>query len=221
MAESTATVIEIQPRAVFGSEAAGRLRRQGLIPGVVYGGGKEAVSFTVERTSLDEALRHGLHRIVELRVKGGDDSSEAMVKALQTDPFNGQVLHVDMIRIERGHKVHITVPVVLTGSSAGVRQGGRLDFACRQVELEVLPQEMVERLVVDISEMEIGAHITVADLAPLLPPSGRLLDDANRVVVLVERPRAAEPEEAVAGAVAAEPAEPELIRTKGKAEEAE
>jgi large subunit ribosomal protein L25 len=220
MTDSTAMVIEVEQRSSLGSSAVGKLRREGKIPGIVYGGAKGAVAIAVAQRPLEDLLRHGGHRLVRLRIGGEEEQGDAMVKEVQSDPISGLPLHVDFIRIESGHKVHITVEVVLKGDCVGVRHGGRLDFPSRMLALEVLPNEMIDLIEVDVSELEVGEHVTVADLAAKLPPSGKLLEDAHRVVVLVERPRAAPVEgEAEAAPAAAEKAEPELIKTKGKAEE--
>jgi large subunit ribosomal protein L25 len=133
-------------------------------------------------------------------------------------------LHVDFIRITRGQKVHVTVPIALSGDCHGVREGGRLDFVSRELEVEILPKDMIDRLEVDISDLDVGAHLTVSDIASLLPASGRFLEEPHRVVVLVEKPRGAEVEEGAEEEEeleTGEPAEPELIRTRGKAEEEE
>jgi len=222
MTESAGVVIEVEPREGRGSSEAGRLRRQGWVPGVVYGGGKETVSVSISRETLDGLIRRGGHRIFKLRISPSQETAEAMVKELQADPISGKPLHVDVIRIERGHKIHVTVPIVLKGDCRGVREGGRLDFVSRELELEILPKDLIELVEVDISDLGAGDHLTVADVAKLLPPSGRFLEDSHRVVVLVEKPRGAEAEEEEEAKLeAGEPAEPELIRTRGKAEEEE
>jgi large subunit ribosomal protein L25 len=112
-----------------------------------------------------------------------------------------------------------------TGDSVGVRHGGLLDFVTREIQIEVLPRELPEKIEVDISDLDLEQHVTVGDLASLLPKSARLLDDPNRVVVTIEAPRGAkvegegeEGEEAGPSLVITEQAEPEVIR-KGKAEE--
>jgi large subunit ribosomal protein L25 len=219
MAESTAVVVEVEQRSALGSSGVGKLRRQGRVPGVVYGGGKQPISIEVGERALQDILRHGIHRLFRLRVGGEEEQGDAMIKEVQSDPISGRPKHVDFIRVESGHKVHITVSVVITGDCVGVREGGRLDFTSRELALEVLPREMVDRVEVDISDLGLGKHLTVADLAPLLPPSGKFLEDPHRVVVVVEKPRAALEELPGAAPAAGEAAEPELIKTKGKAEE--
>ena len=222
MTDSEGVMIEVEPREARGSLEAGRLRRQGWVPGVVYGAGKDCVPVSINGETLKSMLRHGGQRIFKLRISPDGEAGEAMIQEMQTDPISGKPLHIDFIRIKRGHKIHVTVPVVLEGDCHGVREGGRLDFVSRRLEVELLPKELIERLVVDVSDLEVGAHITVADLASQLPASGRFLEEPHRVVVLVEKPRGAEVEEVEEEELEAEePEEPELIRSRGRAEEEE
>lgn len=223
MTDSEGMMIEVEPREGRGSLEAGRLRRKGLIPGVVYGGGKETVAVSVDGEKLDTMLRHGGQRIFKLRISSSDESGDAMIKDMQSDPISGKPLHIDFIRIETGHKVNVMVQIVVTGDCVGVREGGRLDFVSRELEVEVLPKDMIAELVVDVSDLHVGTRLTVADIAALLPASGRFLEDAHRLVVQVEKPRTAEAELAAEAEelAAAKPAEPELIRTRGKAEDEE
>jgi large subunit ribosomal protein L25 len=140
------------------------------------------------------------------------------------DRISGKFIHIDFIRITRGHKLTVKMPVELTGDCAGVRHGGRIDFVSREIELEILPREMFDKFVLDITNLEVGEHMTVSDLASQLPENAKFLDDESRVVVVIEIPRVIEEEveEEVLEdeAVIAEAAEPEVIG-KGKGEEAE
>jgi large subunit ribosomal protein L25 len=157
-----------------------------------------------------------------LKLKDTDEERLAMIKELQTDPISGQFVHIDFIRITRGHKLTVKMPIELVGDSVGVRHGGRIDFVTREVELEILPREMFDKLVLDISHLEVGEHMTVADLVSQLPENATLLEDVNRVVVVVHAPRLVEElveEEAIdEEMVIEEAAEPEVIG-KGKAED--
>jgi large subunit ribosomal protein L25 len=144
-----------------------------------------------------------------------------MIRELQVDPLSGKFLHIDFIRITRGHKVNVSMPIDLVGDSIGVRHGGRLDFVSRDLQVEVLPREMFDKLTVDISDLEVGEHVNVGDLEDQLPPSAKFLEDASRVVLVISAPRVIEEEEAEEveeeEVVIGETAEPELIR-KGKEE---
>ena len=226
MSERADMVITVEKREELGKEAAGRYRRGGNIPAVVYGGDKPPVPIAVDEESIRELLKQaaGENTIFLLKLKGTSEERRAMIKEIQADPISGKFVHIDFIRVTRGHKLQVSMPIELVGDSVGVRHGGRVDFVTREVSLEILPREMFDKLTVDISDLEVGEHVRVGAVADQLPPSARILDDENRVVVVIEAPRAvaleeAEVEEEVAEeAVIAETAEPELIR-KGKGEE--
>lgn len=226
MSERADMVITVEKREELGKEAAGRYRRGGRIPAVVYGGDKPSVPITVDEESIRELLKQtaGENTIFLLKLMGTSEERRAMIKEIQADPISGRFVHIDFIRVTRGQKLQVSMPVELVGDSVGVRHGGRADFVTREVSLEILPREMFDKLTIDISDLEIGEHVRVGAVADQLPPSARILDDENRVVVVIEAPRAVALEEAeveeeeVEETVIGETAEPELIR-KGKGEE--
>lgn len=220
MSESTDTVITVERREAIGSSSAGKLRRQGKIPAVVYGGDKDTMAITVDQITLKDLLRQerGENTIFLLKLAGTKQERRAMIRDIQIDPISRDFVHVDFIRITRGHKLTVSVPIVLEGDSVGSRRGGLCNFKSRELTVEVLPREMLDRLVVDISELDLGEHIRVKDLEPMLPESGRFMEDPERIVATMEIPRtsaedAAEEDEAEL--VIGDQAEPEVIgRTK-------
>jgi len=224
--QSPEITITVEAREGRGSGEAGRMRSQGRVPSVLYGGDKPPVAISVDEHAVKEILKGaaGENTIFLLKLKGTDEERLAMIKELQTDPISGRFIHIDFIRITRGHKLTVKMPVELVGDSVGVRHGGRIDFVTREVEMEILPREMFDKLVLDISQLEVGEHLTVADLVSQLPESATLLDDVNRVVVVVHAPRKVEElveeEEIAEEMVIEEAAEPEVIG-KGKGEEKE
>ena len=215
--------ITVEAREGRGSGEAGRMRHQGRVPSVLYGGGKPPVAISVDEHAVKEILKGaaGENTIFLLKLKDTDEERLAMIKELQTDPISGQFVHIDFIRITRGHKLTVKIPVELVGDSIGVRHGGRIDFVTREIEMEILPREMFDKLVLDISHLEVGDHMTVADLASQVPESATLLEELNRVVVVVHAPRkveeVVEEEELEEEMVIEEAAEPEVIG-KGKGE---
>lgn len=217
MAESADIVITVEKRDSLGKGDVGRLRREGRIPAVVYGGGKSSLPISVDEKSIRELLKgaSGGNTIFLLKLKGGKEERRAMIKELQVDPISGHFLHLDFIRVTRGHKLQVSIPLELQGESEGVRHGGRLNFIKREVAVELLPREMLDRLTVDITGLDIGDHLTLESIADQLPPSARFLDDPSRVIATVEPPRSiATEEEEEAGLeelVIGEQAEPELI----------
>lgn len=224
MVDTPETVITVEAREGRGSSEAGRLRRKGMVPSVVYGGGKPPVAIAVEEHAIRELLKSaaGENTIFLLKLKGTDEERLAMIKELQVNPISGQFIHIDFIRITRGHKLTVKMPVELVGDCIGVRHGGRIDFVSRELEIEILPREMFDKFVLDLSNLDVGEHLTVADLVPQLPENAKFLEDLGRVVVVVEVPRVVEEEVAEEleeeALVTAEAEEPEIIG-KGKAEE--
>ena len=218
--------ITVEAREGRGTGEAGRMRNQGRVPSVLYGGDKPPIAISVDEHAVGEILKGaaGDNTIFLLKLKGTDEERLAMIKELQVDRISGKFIHIDFIRITRGHKLTVKMPVELVGDCVGVRNGGRVDFVSREIELEILPREMFDKFVLDITDLEVGEQLRVADLAPQLPENAKFLVDENRVVCVVEIPRIIEEEveEEVLEdeAVISEAAEPEIIG-KGKGEDAE
>ena len=212
-----AVTVEATPRADFGKNVARRLRRAGRLPAVIYGGGSEAISVTVEPRQLAAVLRSegGHTSLVNVEVRGGE-KLRAMVKELQRDPVRGSLLHVDFVRVASDTRIKVKVPIHITGEPQGVKlQGGIFEFVLREVEMECLPDDIPERLTVDVTELTLGRNLRVSHL-----PAGanvKVLTDPNRVVAHVVAPKVEEEKAAAEGEEAAA-AEPELIR-KPKTEE--
>jgi large subunit ribosomal protein L25 len=199
-----------------GKNAARRLRARGLVPGNVYGLDRPAFMVAVSRRRLGEILRRGtgVNTIFTLTLKGEERSREAMIKELQRDPVSDLPVHVDFVRVDPTRVVVVRVPVRLEGLPTGVKnEGGVLDFVHRDVEVECLPANIPEAVVVDVSELHINQHVSVKDLAAV--EGVRVLADPDMILAVVSAPRLEE--EAAPAAAEAEPAaeEPEVIR-KGK-----
>ncbi len=216
MAKTKTTTTEqqltVKKREAMGSRSVRRLRREGLVPGVVYGRGVEPLSVAVEQRQLRQVLhsKTGEHSLVTLRM-GGTDSWQrpALVQAVQHDPLDGHILHVDFHAIRLTERLRVKVPVVLNGEPVGVKQdGGILEQFLREVEVECLPAEIPAAVECDISALKIGETVHVRDLAS--PTHARIVSDAAGVIASVQQPKAEKPEEAEAAA----PAEPEVIREK-------
>ncbi|MCX7895175.1 MAG: 50S ribosomal protein L25/general stress protein Ctc [Thermoanaerobaculum sp.] len=210
-------VIEVERRERFGKGANRKLRAQGLIPAVVYGGGKEPVPVVVDRKAVTELLHQekGKNTLFLLRMKGTKQERHAMLKDFQVDPITQQYLHLDFIRVIKGQQVKVEVPVELVGESVGVKAGGFLDFTGRSLHLECPADAIPDKITVDISRLHVGQHIAAGDLK--LPSGVKLLDDPHKILVTIEG-RAVAVEEEVPVAAAEEMAEPEVIR-RGKVEE--
>ena len=212
-------VIEVERRTSTGKGANRKLRRQGLIPAVVYGGGKESVPVVVDRRAVTELFRQkgGRHSVFLLKMKGTKQERNALLIDSQIDPLTGQFVHLDFIRVLKGQLVRVEVPVVLEGESPGVKLGGFLDFVHRSLHVECEAEKIPQSMVVDISGLDIGEHVTAESLD--LPEGVKLLADPGTVIVTVEAHGLKTSEEEAAEAEAAgEGAEPEVIR-KGRGED--
>ncbi len=214
-------VIEVERRSSTGKGANRKLRREGLIPAVVYGGkDKEAVPVVLDRHTVTELLRQekGRNTVFLLKMKGTKQERHAMVRDAQIDPLTQQYRHLDFIRVIKGQRLKVEIPVVLEGEAAGVKVGGFLDWVGRTLHVECAAEAIPESLRVDVSHLELGQHIAASELA--LPEGVKLLDDPRKMIATVKT-HAKEVEEAKpveAAAAGEEAAEPEVIK-RGKAVE--
>jgi large subunit ribosomal protein L25 len=211
------TTIEAEAREDFGKNASRRLRHAGRIPGVVYGGGGQAIPLTVDPKRVSQVLHSesGHNTVLTLEIKGRAPA-RVLLCDWQLEPVKGSLLHVDMLRISADTRLKLKVPIQLKGEPYGVKtEGGVLEVILREVELECLPDDIPEHITVDISNFKIGSALRVSDLP--VAERAKILTDPTRMVAHVVAPRAEEvkAEGAVEGA---EAAEPEVIR-KGKGEE--
>jgi large subunit ribosomal protein L25 len=198
-----------------------RLRRQGRIPAVLYGGSDPAESVAVDPKELMRILHSdsGVNTLISLQVEGGAEA-RVLVKQYQLDPVTHKLLHCDFYRVAMDKMLRVSVPVQLTGEAKGVKaQGGIVDFVHRDLNIECLPGDIPEHVTVDVTELMIGQGIRVRDL----PTDGKWkpVSEADMLIVHVIPPKVeAAPEPAEAVAAPAAPAEPEVIK-KGKAEKEE
>jgi len=214
-------VIEVERRSSTGKGVNRKLRQQGVIPAVVYGGGKEPVPVVVDRHAVTELLRQekGRNTVFLLKMKGTKQERQAMLREAQIDPLTRQYIHLDFIRVMKGQRLRVEVPIHLTGEALGVKVGGFLDWVGRSLHVECAADEIPAAVEVDITDLGLAQHIMAADVT--LPEGVKLLDDAHKVLVTIEAHGAKVAEEAEAApAEAAEAAEPEVIR-RGKAVEEE
>jgi large subunit ribosomal protein L25 len=207
----------------FGKNEARRLRAEGRIPAVLYGGqkpGDPATPIAVDPKVLMRILHSesGVNTLISLSVDGA--STRVLVKEYQLDPVTHKLLHADFYRIAMDRAITVTVPVVVRGEPKGVKQqGGILDFVHRDIEVECLPGDIPEKIELDVSELLLGQAIRVRDLPR--DPKWTPLTDGDVMLVHVMTPKAEEEPAAAAatatGEVPAAPAEPEVIK-KGKVE---
>jgi large subunit ribosomal protein L25 len=224
MARSDTTALAVAPREPAGSRATRRLRREGKVPGIVYGGGEDPVAFEVDARELRLALAHA-GAVLDLSI-GGGKTTPVVMKELSRHPVSGDTLHIDLLRVRLDQAIQATVVVELTeaDSAPGVREGGILEQVTREVTVEALPTEIPDTLQHDVSEMQIGDTLT---LEALRPPAGvTLVDDPETVIATVtpprlqveEEPGIEEETEVVGEGEAAPPAEAEPAAEGGEAE---
>jgi large subunit ribosomal protein L25 len=178
---TTTTKLDVNSRSADGSRAARRLRRSGRVPGVLYGGGGEAVGFDADARELRLALA-GSGAVLDLSIDG-QKATPVVLKEAQRDPVRGETTHVDLLRVNLNEKIHAVVPIELTGieESPGVKQGGILEQITRELNVEALPTAIPESIVHEVGEMEIGETILLSALAA--PEGVTLLDDVEETVV--------------------------------------
>jgi large subunit ribosomal protein L25 len=186
MADDT-TTLPVSPRTVEGSRANRRLRRSGLVPGVVYGGEGEPLAFQVDARTLRQALAHA--GAVMTLALDGEGETPVVLKDQQRHPVTGATLHVDLLRVDLRQRITATVVLELTGAddAPGVKAGGVLEQVTRELSIEALPTDIPEAIGHDVSVLEIGDTITLAAVSA--PAGVTLLDDPETVIVTVTPPR--------------------------------
>ncbi|HSD28525.1 MAG TPA: 50S ribosomal protein L25 [Vicinamibacteria bacterium] len=216
-------VVPAESRTDTGKNANRRLRSRGLIPGVLYTSGQQALAVQVSPGEIGTILKSaaGENTIFDLDIAG--KRRKVILKEFQREPLRGKLLHADFYEVALDKRLEVKVHIELEGTPVGVKlQGGIVDFVTRELEVECLPADIPEKIVVDISHLELGKHLRVSDLR--VSDKVKVLVEPDVVVAHVVLPRAevvaeAAPTEAAPTEEAAA-AEPEVIR-KGKAEKGE
>lgn len=192
MATKHSFEVEALVRNDLGKGASRRLRKSSQVPGVVYGGEKDAVSLTFEHNKLAKALEHEAFYSHILTLKTGTDSERVILKAVQRHPYKPVIMHVDFQRINMNQKLHMHIPLHFVGAenSQGVKEGGNVSHIMSDVEVSCLPGDLPEYIEVDVSGMAMNDILHLSDLKL---PKGvdivALLHDDNKPVVSVHMPR--------------------------------
>ena len=191
------TKLIVTKREHLGSKETRRLRKQGIVPGVLYGR-EDPIAIAVESRELRRALtgKAGLHSILDVEVDGTGKTHASILKDYQLDKVRGGVTHVDLLEVRLDRPIHASVTVHLIGGedAPGVREGGVLSQPLRELNVEALPLEVPEHIDLDVSHMEMGDTLRLADI--VVAEGVTLLDDAETVVATVTAPmREEEPEE--------------------------
>jgi large subunit ribosomal protein L25 len=213
MPDGTRPTLSAEERAERGTRATKRLRRQGLVPGVVYGGGSgDSVSFKVDSRRLRQVLVDG-SALIDLEV--GGETRPVIVKEQQLHPVRDEVMHIDLLEVRLDEKIQTTVGVQVEGAeeAPGIKEGGVLEHVTHQLNIEALPTSIPDAIVVDVSGMEIAATMHLSELP--VPEGVTFLDDPEETIIatVVVPTEVEEPEEIEE--------ETELVGEEAEAAEAE
>lgn len=219
-------VIKSEKRDLFGKNASRRIRKNGLVPAVLYGEGAESLPLVLAKKDIVKIMKSETRENTIFKIAYDSEEKDVMIKALQIDATSDELLHADLILIAMDKAIRVSVPIELLGEPVGVKtEGGFVDFMTREVEIECLPADIPERISADISGLHLHQSLKVADITA--PAGVKLISEPSTVLVLVQVPHEEKvevkpEEEAVAAeAAAAAPAEPEVIKKERKKEEGE
>jgi large subunit ribosomal protein L25 len=181
--------LEVEERLERGSRETRRLRRAGYVPGVVYGGRKgetDALSFKVGTRVLRAALSDG-SALLDLKI-GSEKPRPVIIKDQQIHPVREEILHIDLLQVRLDETIQTTVMVEIEGveEAPGVKEGGVLEHATRELNIEALPTEIPERIVVDVSGMEMNATMHLSEISA--PEGTTFLDDPEETIVATITP---------------------------------
>jgi len=213
-------MLKVSQREGVKKKAAKTLRKEGLIPAVVYKGGKEAMNLKLVVRELESILhtKAGANVLITLKIEGGQKTVKdktVIIKEIQHDPIKNDILHVDFNEISMTDTLKVNVPLVDKGEAAGMKQdGGVLEHVMWELQVECLPTNIPEKIEYDVSNLKIGDAIFVKQIA--VPEGVKILTDPELIALIVKPPHVEKPKEEVVEEVA----EPELIREK-KEKEAE
>ena len=181
------TTLKVAPRTEFGSRTSRRMRREGLVPGVVYSGGAEATHFQVAERDVRSVIGEGA-ALFDLSIDGGK-ARPVVVKEQQLHPVKGTLRHIDLQEVKLDEAIHAEVVIELEGvdDAPGVKASGVLEHVTREITVEALPTEIPDKIVVDVSAMEINDTM---QLSAVTPPSGVtfLADDPEEVTIATLAP---------------------------------
>lgn len=213
MSADDRATIEVQPRDERGSRESRRMRKEGRLPGILYGRGRDPQAFSVNERELRAALKAG-HALLDVQL--GGDTVPVIVKDQQHHPVRGGFTHVDFLEVDLKQKIQSTVPVELSGvdDAPGVVQGGVLDHVTRELNIEALPTDIPDSVTIDVSSLELNSTFLLSEAT--IPSELTVLDDAEETVIAtitpptkVEAPAEVEEETEVVGEAAEAPAEAE------------
>ncbi|MGC8894825.1 MAG: 50S ribosomal protein L25 [candidate division WOR-3 bacterium] len=183
-------------REGLGKGPARRSRRDGWIPGVMYGLGEESIAIRIPARELLELIRKTSGEKVLIDLKIGDESKLATIQDIQRHPVTGEVIHVDLLLLHKGKEVEIEIPITITGTAPGIKKGGILDVITHSLRVKALPKDLPPHIEIDISGLDVGGVVHVRDISL---PGVHIMNPLDQPVVSILTPRVAiEKEEAPA-----------------------
>lgn len=210
-------LLKADTRTETGKGVARTLRREDMVPAVMYGEGKSFM-LKLDRKEVLKLLHSGAgeHALITLQLnEGASGISEhpVLIKDYQREPLTDELLHVDFLEVSLKKRINVTVPLVITREPAGIKMGGIMQHRIREVEVECLPTQIPDKIEIDAGNVELGHSLHVSDIPPM--EGIKIITDPTEVILSVAAPK----EEAAPAPAEGEVAEPEVIKAKGKAEE--
>jgi large subunit ribosomal protein L25 len=202
--------LNAEAREKLGGSTAEQLRREGRVPGVIYGHGETTTTFHVKELDLRPLIyTHETHTINFVL---GGKTSRAILREVQFHPVTDRVRHIDLVALHAGEKIKVEVPLNLKGTSQGAKDGGVIDHILHKITIEVLPDAIPEHIDVDVTDLRIGHSIHLNELPA--HPEYKIIGDETAVIVACTPPKTGDT------TASAEVTEPEQIQAKGKKDEA-
>src|SRR3954463_13651898 len=176
MADPKRPQLSVDERPERGTRATRRLRREGKVPGVIYGGSDDTLAFKVDSRVLRQVLVDG-SPLIDVEVNGGN-ARPVIIKDQQFHPVREELLHIDLLEVRLDEKIRSMVAIELEGAeeAPGVKEGGVLDQVTREIEIEALPTDIPDNITVDVSGMDIAATLTLEEIQA---PAGVVFVDEN------------------------------------------
>lgn len=179
--------IKAEKRDVFGKNASRQLRREGMIPAILYGGDVSNVPLTLRKQDVFMILRSDTGENTVFQVSFDSEIRDVMIKDLQKDPVTDEILHADFVHIAMDKVIRVSVPVVSVGEAVGVKaEGGFVDFITREIEVECLPKDIPEHIEIDISGLHLRQSLKGEDVT--LPEGVKLITSSDTILVMIEVP---------------------------------
>ncbi len=187
--------LKVYPREKIGKEGARKVRKEGLVPAIIYSPNLDPTPIKVDPALVREALiKHGVNTLFDLQAEGLPelDGKVAIVKEIQRHPISRQYLHVDFYEVDLSKKVYVEVPVEPVGKAVGVEKGGMLEIIRRTIEVKCLPLSIPDHIKVDISSLDIGGVLHVGDIE--FPEGVEPAEDPKEPILTILAPEGAEEE---------------------------